>query len=312
VAGVLSGVALAGIIFIANMSRPIFRRIYRGNELSSKRVRPSDDTAILLACGARRAVLELQGVLFFGNADDLAERIGQLFDETDMITLDVRGITDIDISGAEVLTEIVASAGRRGKWLVFCNVPPDLARTIGALAAGGGAFGPLVVADQDTAIEWMEEEALRGHAAGRLSVQSLPLDRLDFTHELALLLARLISRNFAPGATVCAEGETADRLWLLTRGSVSVRLKVADGSSRRIASLAMGTVVGEMALLGTGRRSASVVADDDVLCYELTESAFRALLDEHPRLASKILANIAREMARRVRTTSEYLRFALG
>ena len=74
----------------------------------------------------------------------------------------------------------------------------------------------------------------------------------------------------------------------------------------------MGTVVGEMALLATGHRSATVVADDEVMCYELGEKEVRALLDEHPRIASKILRNLAREMARRVRTTSEYLRHALG
>lgn len=216
-----------------------------------------------------------------------------------------------------MLHEIVANARRRGKWLVFCNVPPDLSRTIGELKGDERSFGPLIMTDQDLAVEWMEEEALHRHAAGRLRLQSLPLEQLDFTQgldadELELLRSRLVPREFAPGETVCAEGEAADRLWLLARGSVSVRLVAPDGSSRRIASLAMGTVVGEMALLGTGRRSASVVADDEVFCYELAEAEFRSLLDEHPRLASKILANLAREMARRVRVTSEYLRFALG
>jgi CRP-like cAMP-binding protein len=190
-------------------------------------------------------------------------------------------------------------------------------RTIGEFRGDERHFGPLIMTDQDSAVEWMEEEALRRHEAGRGRVESLPLERLDFTQgldgaELELLRARLVPRTFAPGETVCEEGDAADRLWLLAQGSVSVRLVAPDGSSRRIASLAMGTVVGEMALLGTGRRSASVVADDDVLAYELAEAEFRALLDEHPRLASKILANLAREMARRVRVTSEYLRFALG
>jgi CRP-like cAMP-binding protein len=163
----------------------------------------------------------------------------------------------------------------------------------------------------------MEEEALRRHEVGRRRLESLPLEQLDFTQgldedELALLRERLVAREFAPGDTVCEEGDVADRLWLLARGSVSVRLTAPSGGSRRIASLAMGTVVGEMALLGTGRRSASVVADNDVFCYELAEAEFRSLLDEHPRIASKILTNLAREMARRVRVTSEYLRFALG
>ncbi|HUK59689.1 MAG TPA: SulP family inorganic anion transporter [Stellaceae bacterium] len=317
VAGVLAGAALACIIFIANMSRPILRRSLRGNEIASKRMRPADAQAALLESGPRRAVLELQGVLFFGNADDLADRVVALLDETDMVTLDVHGITDIDISGAQVLIEIVANARRRGKWLVFCSVPPDLTRSIGELAHGDARAGARIMHDLDSSVEWMEEEALNRRTANVPHVDELALSALDFTHgldadELALLRSRLTARSFAPGETICIEGDAADRLWLLTKGSVSVRMALPGREGVRVASLAMGTVVGEMALLGTGRRSASVVADDDVVCWELEEKEFRALLDEHPRIASKVLANIAREMARRVRLTSEYLRHALG
>ncbi len=317
VAGVLAGAALACIIFIANMSRPILRRMSRGDEIVSKRVRPADAQAALLATGRRRAVLELQGVLFFGNADDLADRIVALLDETDMLTLDVHGITDIDISGAQVLIEIVATARRRQKWLIFCNVPPDSTRSIGEFARGDNRSGARIMNDLDSAVEWMEEEALRRRAENLPRVDELALNALDFTQgldeeELALLRSRLVARSFRPGETICVEGDAADRLWLLTKGSVSVRMALPGGEAVRVASLAMGTVVGEMALLGTGRRSASVAADDDVSCWELEEAAFRALLDEHPRIASKVLANIAKEMARRVRITSEYLRHALG
>jgi MFS superfamily sulfate permease-like transporter len=316
IAGVLTGAALACIIFIANMSRPIFRRVYRGDEIVSKRLRPAGDAQYLLASGRKRAVIELQGVLFFGNADDLADRLAALFDETDEIALDVRGIGDIDISGAQALHEMVAMARRLEKWLVFCNVPPDLHHTIDALARPGPG-GAVILPDLDSAIEWMEETALGRREAGGPHGEELALDKLDFTEgldaaELALLCERLVERHFLAGEALCREGDAADRLWLLTKGAVSVRMAVPDRPDVRVGSLAMGTVVGEMALLGTGRRSASVVADDEVACYELDESAFRALLDEHPRLASKILANLAREMARRVRITSEYLRRALG
>ncbi len=317
VAGVLAGAALACIIFIANMSRPILRRLSRGDEIVSKRVRPAEAQAALLETGRRRAVLELQGVLFFGNADDLADRVVALLDETDMVTLDVRGISDIDISGAQVLIEIVANARRRQKQLIFCNVPPDLTRSIGEFAKGGARAGVRIMPDLDGAVEWMEEEALRRRAGNLASAVELELGALDFAQgldeaELALLRSRLTARHFKPGETICVEGDAADRLWLLTKGSVSVRMALPGREGVRVASLAMGTVVGEMALLGTGRRSASVMADDDVFCWELEEREFRALLDDHPRIASKILANIAREMARRVRITSEYLRHALG
>ena len=234
VAGVLAGAALACIIFIANMSRPILRRMARGNEIVSKRVRPADAQTALLATGRRRAVLELQGVLFFGNADDLADRIVTLLDEADMVTLDMHGITDIDISGAQVLHEIVANARRRQKWLIFCNVPPDLTRTTGELARGDGRFGARIMQDLDSAVEWMEEEALRRHSGNLPLIDELALDELDFTQgldadELALLRSRLVSRAFRPGETICVEGDAADRLWLLTKGSVSVRMALPGG-----------------------------------------------------------------------------------
>lgn len=316
IAGVLAGAALTCVIFIANMSRPIFRRIRRGDEVASKRVRAAEATQLLLAHGRGRAVLELQGVLFFGNADDLAERLGALYGETDLMTLDLRGISDIDVSGAQVLHDLVAAARRAGKVLLFCNVPADHAAIVAELA-GPAPLGPFVMPDLNSAVEWMEEETLR-RAEGRAAGAALPLARLDFAAgldaaELALLEANLTTRQFAAGTSLCVEGDAANRLWLLAKGTVSIRLSLADKrGSARIASLAMGTVVGEMALLASGRRSATVTADEDVECWELEERAFRALLDAHPRLASKVLANLAREMARRVGVTSDYLRHASG
>jgi CRP-like cAMP-binding protein len=63
-----------------------------------------------------------------------------------------------------------------------------------------------------------------------------------------------------------------------------------------------------MAVVDGGFRSASVFADEDLICYELECSAFERVLRDHPALASKLLTNLARELAQRVRTASEELR----
>jgi CRP-like cAMP-binding protein len=99
-------------------------------------------------------------------------------------------------------------------------------------------------------------------------------------------------------------------MWLLMKGSVSVRLRVAGPrASRRIASCAMGTTVGEMAFIESGgTRSASVVTDEDTVCYEFERAAFDRILQDHPAIANKLLSNLSRELARRVRRTSEDLR----
>jgi hypothetical protein len=65
VAGVIAGCLLSGIVFVVNMSWPVARRSFAGNEIQSKRVRPTRDVAILRDTGSRRAMLQLGGAFCF-------------------------------------------------------------------------------------------------------------------------------------------------------------------------------------------------------------------------------------------------------
>jgi len=67
-------------------------------------------------------------------------------------------------------------------------------------------------------------------------------------------------------------------------------------------------VIGEMCLIETARRSATIVADEQVVCYELLREDFAMMLNNHPAIATKLLSNLARELSRRLRLTSEDLR----
>ena len=90
---------------------------------------------------------------------------------------------------------------------------------------------------------------------------------------------------------------------------VSIRLRGEEGF-RRIASIAAGATVGEMAMLEGGRRTATVTADADVCAYELRRDAFEATLRAHPLLGQKLLGYFAREMTRRLRLLHRDLRSA--
>ena len=63
-----------------------------------------------------------------------------------------------------------------------------------------------------------------------------------------------------------------------------------------------------MALVEEARRSATIVADEHVVCYELFRDGYARLLSEHPAIATRLLANLSRELARRLRRTSAELR----
>ncbi len=313
ITGVLAGILLAGILFIADMSRSIVHRRYWGNEIFSKRRRPSGDIELLRESGHRRAVLELQGVMFFGNADELSHEISELFREVDMLTLDLSGVTDIDFSAATILQYESARSRFAGKQLLLCNVLPQLAELLTTAETAAAAVpSSAIMSDLDAALEWMEEETLRKLA--RANQDRIPLERNVLFRgmtedERRTVFVLLHHRTFEAGEVISHEGdEVAEEMWILTSGTVSIRLNFAQGKrSRRVASLGAGTVVGEMAFIESGRRSATIVADEPVECYVLDRPAYAVIGAEHPQIVSKMLANLLHESMIRLRHADEEL-----
>jgi sulfate permease, SulP family len=314
IGGVLVGIGLACLLFIADMSRSIERRRYRGDEVVSKRQRSAGDVALLRQSGPRRAVLELQGVMFFANADELSREINELFRDVDMLALDMRAVTDIDVSAATILQHEAARSRRSGKHLLFASLLPELEETLNNPESGGPLPPGSIFVDADAALEWMEEELLSHEV--RATAESLPLERHDLmrglTAEELQIVSRLLRRTgFPAGAVLCQEGERSDEMWILTRGSVSVRLLFAGSRMKRVASLAVGTIVGDMAFIEGSARSATIVADEDVECYALDRAAYATILSDHPEIGAKLLTNLLGETMRRLRATSDQLR-AMG
>jgi SulP family sulfate permease len=235
---VIAGCLLAAIIFVVNMSRPVVRRTLTGAEIQSKRIRPARDVAILHETAAQRAVLQLEGVLFFGNADDLSAKIKQLFNNAEMVALDLRGITDIDISGATILENILAKSRSWKKELLLCEVPDTVGMAVRTLVRKAVKGEEPIKPDLDAALEWMEERCLHLHADKRSRADVLELRDIDFLAginepDLDHLSCFLTRRDFAQGEIICSEGEEGDRMWLLAKGSVSVRILLSNGRGYR-------------------------------------------------------------------------------
>jgi sulfate permease, SulP family len=57
-------------------------------------------------------------------------------------------------------------------------------------------------------------------------------------------------------------------------------------------------------LLDEGPRSATIVADDYLICYSLSKVDFAALANEEPAVAIKLLASLGRELSGRLRVAN--------
>jgi MFS superfamily sulfate permease-like transporter len=312
VPGILAGFVAACLTFVIRMSKPIVQRRVSGSHVHSKRVWAHDETAHLQKTGGRRRVLSLNGVLFFGNAETLSREVLSTFDDADVVIVDCRGVSDIDASGANIIRELAEKSRKVGKLLLFCNVPPVHQNAVSA-AAGTGKTPSLFI-DLDSALEWSEERDLAIHDRGSSQSGVIELEQHNFLRGLGsddcqVLASLLQKKAFAKGTLLAAEGEAGDRMWLIGKGSVDIRLRVEDArGSRRIASLATGTTVGEMALIEDGARSASIVAAEDVECWELDRATYETIMRDHSHIGTQLLTNLFREMANRLRNTSDQLR----
>ncbi len=109
--------------------------------------------------------------------------------------------------------------------------------------------------------------------------------------------------SFDTGDHMIEGGHSAAGLYLLLEGEVAVLGKRGD----RIANLAEGGIVGEMALVDGGLRSADVVADTPVSTLLMTKHQFQAIGRSRPEIALVVMSNLCRIISSRVRHLHQLL-----
>jgi sulfate permease, SulP family len=300
VLAVFIGIALAVLLFVIRMSRSNIRRLYRCDTVRSRRYRDPAELEVLHAQGGSVLVIELQGALFFGTADRLAQIVdAETAKGTAALLLELRRVTEIDSTGARILGDIDAALGARGVKLAL--VLSGRTETAARLADifQRDRFFP----DIDRAIEWAEDDLLRQagtEPSVKLSLDDMALLR-DFTaDQIERLRGWLEPVAWPAGHVIFRHGDPGSSLYLVTHGRASVHLWHDDGDIRLV-TFAAGAVFGELALLDRGPRSATITVDEDLTGFGLSEASFAVLCREQPDLAIKLLSALGRELSVRVR-----------
>jgi SulP family sulfate permease len=310
VAAVLIGVTVAVIVFTLRMSRGIIRREQYGDLAQSRRAREAGDAAVLAERGRAILAVELEGPLFFGSAEVLHNRVDAAIAEgVRYIALDVARVTELDSTGARILLQADERLRAAGCPLVLCGAAsrPEVAAMLADHGVSEALTGERIFPDLDRALEWCENRLLEAHHRGEPRAGEMPLELLDLVRDvepadLEALRASLSRREYAAGATVFERGDEGDALYLIASGSASAWLR-----DTRLMTFSRGTFFGEMALLDRERRSATVAADEPLVCYVMERSGFERVAASHPRAGLALLANLGREISRRMRRANRTL-----
>lgn len=122
---------------------------------------------------------------------------------------------------------------------------------------------------------------------------------------LDLLWERALESHVQAGTVIVREGEMGNRLYLVGSGTVKVCKYLGQANETELASFGPLDFFGEMCILETLPRCASVQATTDALLYSLSSLTFLHLYEVMPGQYSILVLNIARDLSRRLRHVDE-------
>jgi SulP family sulfate permease len=254
-------------------------------------------------------VMELQGALFFGTGEKLVQEIEHaLMQETAFLILNLRRVNEIDSTGARALFEINAMLQARQKslFLVLSSESVPMIR-LRDFQIHDSIAPDRVFADSDRAIEQAENALLSDRAIlkGKELLLSEVSVLVSFSEsQIATIASRLVREVKGKGSVVFHEGDPGRNLMMITKGTASAYVQLPSGGKIRLATFGPGTIFGELALLDEGPRSATIIADDSLICYSLSKDDFAVLANEEPAVAIKLLASLGRELSGRLRVAN--------
>ncbi|MEO5734378.1 MAG: SulP family inorganic anion transporter [Rubrivivax sp.] len=309
VAAVLVGLLLSMLVFIFRMNRGLVRSRGSAALHPSRRIHLPAQEAVLQTARQRVLVLQLEGALFFGSAERLLLEVDWLPPDCPCVVLDFKRIGSIDESGAVALQSLWQRLRLQGVRLLLAGVMPDnaLGTTLLAYHCLDDGQAQDCCPDLDRAVEAAEALLLAevGTAVPRhaLLLADAPLLGGLSALQRERVLACMPAQPLAAGALLFHQGDAADRLYVLTEGSVSIirRDTVPD---QRYVSFPPGMVFGETAMLDGGGRTADAVADTASVVHELTLADFDRLSAADPALGAALSRNVARHLSERLRSAA--------
>jgi len=140
-----------------------------------------------------------------------------------------------------------------------------------------------------------ELEALLGRA---------PLFSEFDAQDVARLASYVELYRAGAGETIIHEGDAGDFMLLITHGEVDITKRGLRGQPQHMSSVGAGTAIGEMSMIDGEPRFATCVTAAPTSFAVLTREQMTKIVQQEPRLGSRILVKLVAMLSARLRQTS--------
>jgi hypothetical protein len=106
-------------------------------------------------------------------------------------------------------------------------------------------------------------------------------------------------RSFPRGQPIVRQGEVGNEMFVVINGRAEALIN-SGGQTRRLGEFKRGDVFGEMGLIRRHKRTADVVATEDMEVMAMDERFLARVQRSYPRIATKIFFNISKILSDRL------------
>jgi len=290
------------------------RARYSGSQITSSRVRSTEEARLLHQLGDGIRVYQLQGNLGFVTTEVVVQGVVSEPGAVRHVILDLRRVLSMNESSCHLFHELLAVLVAQKINLIFTHAErfPLLRRFMKVKLKDRFDQDYRSFEDNDLAMEWCEdqmlEEALpKGIQGLTAAVEDYELFQGLDKKELCVVQELLERRTYRQGDVVVQMGDEAKYLYLVVSGRASVMLQTNNGARKRLATFTAGMAFGEMAFIDRAPRSANVIPDTELVCDLLDLDAFEALSKHDPLIKIKLLENLCLGLSSKLRKSNREL-----
>lgn len=329
--GVAAGIVVASILFVFNYSRVnVVRHDVTAANFPSYVMRPRLYNQLLRQRGDSLYLLELQGFIFFGTADNLVSQIRKRIENPDLLelrflVLDFRLVTGIDSSAALSFSKLGQLASSQGINVVFTDLSLNFQEVLGDKLCNEVHIFP----DLDHGIAWCEErmidvfkevglvakpktliqlieESLAEDAKGKDWLgMMMPDSKREPSKHTSRLLKYLEQIEAAEGEYLLNENYEIDGLYFIEEGQIRVFSTCEDNSTIILMLLERGTIFGELDYYAEQKATACYVANRPSKLFFLSLENIERMEKEDPNLAIAMHRIISGTMSKKLSLASE-------
>ena len=306
------GIFLSVVHFIYRMGKDILAREYDATKIRSNVIRPISEIKFLETEGDRIRVLELQGALFFGTADKLAGIIDTILNQDggriQYIILNFRKVSEMDGSGGNIVGQIHNRCRKKGIQ-VWISSPDSqgMEQRFKALGVHDFVEGEDFFGSFNAALGRAEDKLLDAALGADRNQVEKRLEEITVlsafqSDELQILSGCMKRVCFGDATVAYRQGAVGDSFYCILKGRARVVFSPPGSMDRFIvAILCPGMIFGEMAIIDGSPRSASIVAEGELICVSITSTEIASLQATHPEIVNKLYQGFALNLTQQLR-----------